>query len=379
MKEQKLFKAVSFIDEELISEAADYMPPKNINKESGGEAVYATVVRVKGARRQMWKYPVTAAALLAVAGGAMFIADYKDEIAGEIKDDLTLTANDSEAQSEDNFVSSNESEMPSEESSVSITEVTDVEEKPVRVTPIKTVPIYFQFWENSDGEIEKRFNWCDVACTDSFPTVPTCSLGKECFEEMNTEELFKYYGLEFMLPSLSRYDGELIDENSPHGIYTSPDGIVYDINTFVFSKKNEPHKGSIRNLGTITITAGKNVQFGQEYDSGHHSINDQYIFWYDESSDTFFAVYNNINGDCSIMISAKADDLYLEREGWGYKEVYGEVNGGISPAVESFFYIVLESSYIDEYIDDEIYKQIDYFANEFRYYSTPDVIYPLEN
>ena len=40
MKEQKLFKAVKYIDEELISEAADYKPNKNDIGIKAENAVY---------------------------------------------------------------------------------------------------------------------------------------------------------------------------------------------------------------------------------------------------------------------------------------------------------------------------------------------------
>ena len=388
MKEQTLFKIAKYIDDELISEAAEYMPSQNIQKQDDRETVYISAVRTKGGKRQIWKYSAAAAVLLTVAGGTLFITEYKNEITGEIKGDLTLTSNESETQSEDDTTSVSESEQLREESLTSESEVeppseespvnnTDVEEKPERITPIRTVEFkYPDITQSSEDKFEGTRTGLNAEVIDSMPSIPTCSLGKEYFKEMSTEELFKYYGLEYMLPFLNQYDHEIVDENSPHGIYTSEDGSVYDINTFVFvgSEPQEFQLAAIK--GKITITVGKKVKFGQEYFSKRHSHSDPYDIWFDEESDSFFAVYN-IKGDCSVMISAKTDDIYYK--GDLYDKISKEINEGISFAFYSFFLNIIlpctKQCIVDE--NGHITYEIDYTTNEYLDDKT-NRFYPLE-
>ena len=90
-----------------------------------------------------------------------------------------------------------------------------------------------------------------------------------------------------------------------------------------------------------------------------------------------FAVYN-INGDCSVLISAKSDDIFV-KTGW-LEEKFREVNKGISYAAAVFCQnIVFNCVYQDEY-DEEGYTKyiIDHAANVY-YDVFKGEVYPLEN
>lgn len=310
MKKEKLIKSIKNIDDDLICEAMNRRSEETPPIEEKAE-----IISVSGGKRrsgQLWKYPVTAAALLGVIGGAVFVANNIN------------TVQESMDYSGETRTQTGEETVKTEESSVNNTEGAVTEEIVNQATPIKVVDIF-----ESNYLYTPRYK---VFCTDSLPTVPSTTLGKECFNEMSTEELFKYYGLEFMLPVLiddKRGYGEIVDESIPHGIYTSDDGKIEDINTFVFASKEE-YVDSYFFPNKLTVTVGKCTKFGQEYDYGHESFNFDKMC-YNEENDTFFAVYN-IRGSCTVMISGKSDDIMKFTENDYVEKRFLNDNDGISPS-----------------------------------------------
>lgn len=297
MKDQKLIYAMRGIDDDLICEA---MKRRSIGVEQDGEN--AETVYVSGRRtRRLWKYPVTAAAVLAVAGGALFVITYN----GGISDNFGVDTSEE-------TVGSAEETSGGGEITTNSTD-TDV----TQIAPIKTVDI-----TGLD---------CRVLCVPSLPDIPNPVFGEECFNEMSTEELFEYYGLEFMLPKLIKYNQrEFIDEKTKHGIYTSPDGTVDDINTFIFCKEEwYGFSDALYEWEKLTITIGKSTKLGQEYAYEHNT------FWvrdicYNKESDTFFVVFN-VKGGSTVMLSGTSDELgrYTEKFDPCLKR-FSEANDGIS-------------------------------------------------
>lgn len=355
MKEKIFFKVIEYIDDELISEAAEYRPDMGggvILNEDEAYGVSTNVVRT----RRLWKYPVTVMALLGIVGGAVFVfINYDDDF-------------DSSGYCSDTSV---ETDISTEGT---LTDTTD--EKIVQVTPIKVVDIHL--WAAFSNEI--GFN---VLCVDSLPKIPNPTLDKECFSEMSTEELFKYYGLEFLLPKLrnERY-AEINDKNVVHGIYTSSEGKIEDVNTFVFKNTGDICSDFSDGWNKLTVTIGKNTQFGQEYNFGYSSFRHDKIC-YCKDNDTFFVVYN-VKG-CSVMISGKSDDIMHFSDSYKYSvEDFLKINEGISPSSQAFnwdlfklFTTTIELM-SEEEIEQELniynekvsdwYEEIDEITGEKRYY-----------
>ena len=298
MKEQTLFKAVGFIDEDLISEAAEYMPSKTAKNRNDVEAAYVSAVRVKGARRQMWKYSVTAAALLVVAGGSMFIVNYNDGLKNNLE--FPSQISNSEEQTEE-IEKTAETEQE--------TEISDTEKPTEEVKTI--VPLKVECLADFDFGF---FRYSTAVYVDSDPEIPQMSYSEEYFTEMTTKELLDYYdyynNLKYWIDSNQVV--EITDENTRHGIYTLPDGSVYDINIFTF----ETTENSLYAANRFTVTLGKKTRFGQEYIDYFRKVSegkgDLYnsgdnAVLYNEETDTFFSVFKFFG--MSIMISGTTDEI----------------------------------------------------------------------
>ena len=202
-----------------------------------------------------------------------------------------------------------------------------------QVKPTKAIDVHSYDTDKQEGDDETLFQ---VLCVPSLPTVPENNLGEECFEEMSTEELFKYYGLEYILEDLKKYHYEEADENTKHGIFTSPDGAVYDINTFVFHiNESYVSDGLLDEWERLTVTVGKNTSFGREYAYEHKSFDFDKVC-YNEESDTYFMVYDNVDGSCTVMLSVTVDELGAGFDNYEeYLKGFAELNGGVSPYAHS--------------------------------------------
>lgn len=361
MKKEKLIKSIKNIDDDLICEAMNRRSEETPPIEEKAE-----IISVSGGKRrsgQLWKYPVTAAALLGVIGGAVFVANNIN------------TVQESMDYSGETRTQTGEETVKTEESTVNNTEGAVTEAIVTQVKPTKNVDIHL--WAAFSNEV--GFN---VLCVDSLPKIPKPTLNKECFSEMSTEELFEYYGLEFLLPKLKneRYS-EINDKNVIHGIYTSSDGKIEDINTFVFKNNGEICSDFIDGWNKLTVTIGKSTQFGQEYNYGYTSFRHDKICYY-EDNDTFFVVYN-VKG-CSVMISGKSDEIMHFSDSYKYSvEDFLKINEGISPSSQAFNWDLfrLFTTTIELMSEEEIekelniynekvsdwYKEIDEITGEIRY------------
>ena len=72
MKEERLFKIMKNVDDDLICEMIDY-PPRKRETEDWQKPIYSAC-KNEG-RKAAWRYSVTAAALLLVMGAAVFIVN----------------------------------------------------------------------------------------------------------------------------------------------------------------------------------------------------------------------------------------------------------------------------------------------------------------
>ena len=161
-----------------------------------------------------------------------------------------------------------------------------------------------------------------VLYTDQYPEFDMPDISNAEFTEMSTVELFEYYGLYGIPYRMEQGEfTEVTDENTSHGIYTFPDGSLYDINTFTFSVKDDEwfHIGK-----KFTVTVGRNSRFGQEYDQepDYHTGS---TYYYDEERETFFFVMEKF-GSC-VMVSGKVDEL-SDYDDELLKESFYEKNSG---------------------------------------------------
>lgn len=141
-----------------------------------------------------------------------------------------------------------------------------------------------------------------VLFTERYPEIAKPDLSEAEFTEMSISELCGYYGLPNILSAIE--NGNLAEDkskNTSHGIYTLPDGSIYDINTFIFTI---PYDDGIHGK-KFTVTAGKNTTFGKEYNQ--NPILKGSTMYYNEKDGTFFEVLER-NGSC-VMFSANADEL----------------------------------------------------------------------
>ena len=164
-----------------------------------------------------------------------------------------------------------------------------------------------------------RVGSVDVMYTDSYPEFAAPAAGEATFTEMNTLELMEYYGMGYMIELIN--EGSFIevgDGNAPHGIYTYPDGFIYDINVFTFKTSYDD-----LNVGKkFTLALGRETTFGREYsDEGNDwGITPKY---YSEDRDTFFVIHE-LFGSC-IMVSGKVDEL-TDYDDRSLKETYHNYN-----------------------------------------------------
>lgn len=270
MKDQKLIYAMKDIDDDLICEAVKRRSTDVRQEGEEAETVYVSAKR----RGQFWRYPVTAAAALAVAVGVMFVINNNGGIPNNMSaatgeetiETVAETDNGEASMTADTDTSSEEMQPP-------------ISEVPAPVVPLKVVG---------------SFNDYAVIYVDSYLEIPQNDFGKEYFTEMSTEELLEYYGFFNNIADLIANDEivEITDENVPHGIYTLPDGSIYDINVFTFEFKNndmsKPHR--------FNLTVGKETKFGQEYCAYYEEEGilpgGQYTAFYNEEKDTLFSVHN---------------------------------------------------------------------------------------
>lgn len=290
MKEKVFFKVIEYIDDELISEAAEYRPDMGsgvILNEDEAYGVSTNVVRT----RRLWKYPVTVMALLGIVGGAVFIINYSGIIIDNVgaatdTEDTELTVN-----------TGNDQVFTDTEKTVDETINTTISETTPHIVPTN---------------IKELITAGCIMYVESFPDIPETPFTKECFTEMSSDELFKYYGIEDVIDNLVSYMShnkahgrdylEVID-NNPYGIYTSPEGDTFDVNSFHFSNPNFGQND-------LTITVGKKIKFGQEYYIERIPEGQKYhlwsLFYYNNDKDILFAVYE-YNG-CSVMITSVPED-----------------------------------------------------------------------
>ena len=148
--------------------------------------------------------------------------------------------------------------------------------------------------------IDNKFN---VLFTDTYPEFTAPAAGEAQFTKMSTLELMEYYGMLNMAEGIREGTFiEITEGNASHGIYTYPDGTVYDINTFTFKTA----KDTVDFGKKFTITAGRATVFGREYDQKTYPtlLSPKY---YNEEMDTFFVV-REVYGSC-IMVSGKPEEL----------------------------------------------------------------------
>ncbi len=289
MKKEKLIKSIKNIDDDLICEAMNRRSEETPPIEEKAE-----IISVSGGKRrsgQLWKYPVTAAALLGVIGGAVFVANNRGAI-----DNIDATVSGEPSESIADTVNPEISENVSKTVEEAISTI--VTKEPKHIVPIKT---------------KELITAGCIFYVESFPDIPKTPFGKECFTEMSSDELFKYYGIEDVIDNLVSYMShnnkahgrdylEVID-NNPYGIYTSPDGDTFDVNSFHFSNPNFGQND-------LTITVGKKIKFGQEYYIERIPEGQKYhlwsLFYYNKDKDILFAVYE-YNG-CSVMITSIPED-----------------------------------------------------------------------
>lgn len=356
MREDKLFKAVRNVDDDLICEMMEYSTERKDEGDVSEGVMYS--VPEGGRTRRLWRYPVTAA-VLAVAGGALFVIGYN----GGIADKLSAVTG------EETGVTAEESDN-GEAFTVDNTDTTCEETQPVVTEAVK--PLKIVNMDIESGGMYSQDKDFQVFCFDSIPA-PENDLDDGQFKEMTIEELFKYYGLDFMLPKLIDNEKyyEIVDKNNVHGIYISPDGKVNDINSFylIHNENWEPQgtqdSHTYMGFDELTITVGKETKFGDEYNFSSDPFTHNKIC-YNTGDGSFFVVYD-VKGECSVMISAKVS-YYVDEASAGVVEKYIERNDGIPPSVEIFrfslFNLFTTKVYIGE--DEWSYKEIDEVTGETR-------------
>lgn len=292
MKEEKLFKAVRNVEDDLICEMMDYSPDLNITGEESEGVLYIVPAGVKRKRR-LWRYPVMTAAMLGVMGGALFVINSNGFLSEKLI--AALNGETSETFAEENGenaaetsakASEEEAAQPEGENTIEETKSV-VGEAPSLIVPIK---------------VELAFGGTDALFVNSFPTVPQSDIGDEYFTEMSTKELFEYYGLTGFVVALENdIIVEVTDKAISHGIYFLPDGGIYDINTFTFEMSESEKSPSFANRFSVTV--GKEKRFAQEYDSPLWKM------YYIEEIDRVFSVEERYG--CTVMFSGISEEINM--------------------------------------------------------------------
>lgn len=284
MKKEKLIKSIKNIDDDLICEAMNRRSEETPPIEEKAE-----IISVSGGKRrsgQLWKYPVTAAALLGVIGGAVFVANNRGVI-----DNIDATVSGEPSESIADTVNPEISENVSKTVDEAISTI--VSKEPDPIVPIKI---------NGGGHGIGIF-------VDSYPEIPEPDFDKEFFCEMSLEDLLEYYGIYNNILELIKNNEiiEITDKSVLHGIYTFPDGNIYDINTFTF--KLTQHSMIAGNQFTLTI--GKKSTFGHEYYKYYKEAGilpgGEYTAFYNEKKEILFSVHN-IEG-VTFMLSGTVDEI----------------------------------------------------------------------
>lgn len=281
MRENKLFKAVKGVDDDLICEMLEYRP-KARAEIKGDEYEGELIIIPEGVKaRQMWKwkYPITAAAALAIAGGALFVINHNGGF-------LENTGGAAGGETVQTVVETDNGEASTAGDTDTVGEETEpaVSEAVQTIVPLKKVNVGVS----------------EILYTDLYPEYPKPNFDEEYFKEMSTFELLEYYGLEGLILEIKNGTvTEVTDGKLSHGIYTLPGGTVYDINTFTFETRDFYQYGK-----KFTVTIGKESIFGQEYkwqvDQGSYTF-------YNEEQKTFFRVINKFGSN--FLVTGKVDEL----------------------------------------------------------------------
>lgn len=341
MREDKLFKAVKGVDDDLICEMLEYSPEKDV-KGDVSEGVIYTVPEGGRRARGFLRFSVTAAAALAVAVGVLFvinnnggIPDNMSAATGEETIETVLETDNSEASATADTDTSSEETQP------------NISEAPVPVVPLKTVCVV---------DDEFYFRLPTGIYVDSYPEIPQPDFSEEYFTEMSTKELLEYYGfcntIEYFIDSNQII--EITDENTHHGIYTLPDGSVYDINTFTF----ELTEKTIYSAHRFTITMGKRSKFGQEYIEYYKSkgilVGTRYSSFYNEERDVLFSVFKMFGG--TVMLSATPDEItsnYFDNNS-EMRDDYEDYHGTKLPGYfEMFITLTINCMKTSQYFDSD--------------------------
>ena len=279
MKEEKLFKIMKNVDDDLICEMIDY-PPRKRETEDWQKPIYSAC-KNEG-RKAAWRYSVTAAALLLVMGAAVFIVN----IGGRIPTD-TVRNTGGEA-----IVGT-----IGEISDTDRAEETIVSEALQPVIPKKVISLSYAK---------------DIVYTDLYPEIPRADFDEKYFIEMTSEELYDYYGFKSAKRLIK--EGRLTEirkDDSRRGIYKLPDGSVYDINTFTYENKEE--EDDIYTYGKrFTVTLSKETVFGESFDCDNAECENRtgkYAYFYNESTRTFFLRKNYEDFGFCILVSGNTDEL----------------------------------------------------------------------
>lgn len=282
MKEEKLFKIMKNVDDDLICEMIDYRPREQ-ETENWQKPIYSARRDVE--KKSVWRYSVTAAALLLVVGAAAaFIA----HIGGRIPTD---TVQNTGSETTEGFVGTI-GEIPGTDRA----EETDVSKALQPVIPKKVVNLSYAK---------------DIVYTDLYPEIPRADFDEKYFIEMTSEELYDYYG--FKSAGRLIKEGRLTEirkDDSRRGIYKLPDGSVYDINTFTYENKEDD---DIYIYGKrFTVTLSKETVFGESFDCDNAEYENRagkYAYFYNESTRTFFLRKNYEDFGFCILVSGNTDEL----------------------------------------------------------------------
>lgn len=297
MRENKLFKAVKGVDDDLICEMLEYRP-KARAEIKGDEYEGELIIIPEGVKaRQMWKwkYPITAAAALAIAGGALFVINHNGGF-------LENTGGAAGGETAQTVVETDNGEASTAGDTDTVGEGTEpaVSEAVKPIMPLKV---------EQDVDYDEMYDFPTVIYVDSYPEIPKPEFDEKYFKEMTTKEIFEYYDFynkfEYLMDV--NFMVEVIDENTRHGIYTLPDGSVYDINTFTFEVTEKDDDYAHR----FTATIGKKTRFGQEYyefykNRGMLSGLPNRSIFYNEEMDTMFSVFRAMG--MSIMFSSTPEE-----------------------------------------------------------------------
>lgn len=286
MKKEKLIKSIKNIDDDLICEAMNRRSEETPPIEEKAE-----IISVSGGKKrsgQLWKYPVTAAALLGVIGGAVFVANNRGVI-----DNIDTTVSGEPSESIADTVNPEISENVSKTVEETISTIVSKEPDPIVPKKITGQSFYRGLF------------------IDSYPEIQKPDINKEYFKEMNTKELLEYYGIQTNIIKLieNKEMIEVSDEDTMHGIYTFPDGSIYDVNTFTFEMTYD----SMYHAKRFTFTIGKESTFGQAYYKCYDEalknpqIKGSYIAFYNDDNDIFYSI-RNVNG-ITYMFSGTVDEI----------------------------------------------------------------------